>query len=190
MNFTLSNRARSITFGLMGLGALATVVGVLGDHTDHHQRTAGPACSSTASSSSASPWARVLLRAAERHRDRWTVLVKRVYEGIYSYLPIGAVVMVVVLAAGSMHLHHLYHWMDHRFTTSTWWVKGTMRSTWMKRARCCGQSELRCADRQQEGLPEPAVLLDPHVMYFGCSSSSPVGSASRACRWTRRRARA
>ena len=39
MNFTLSNRARSITFGLMILGALATVVGIMGDHTDHHQRT-------------------------------------------------------------------------------------------------------------------------------------------------------
>ena len=31
MNFTLSNRARSITFGLMILGVLATVVGIMGD---------------------------------------------------------------------------------------------------------------------------------------------------------------
>lgn len=43
----------------------------------------------------------------------WTVLLKRVFEGIYSYLAVGAVTIVVVMAAGSMHMHHLYHWMDH-----------------------------------------------------------------------------
>lgn len=113
MNFTLSNRARSITFGLMGLGALATVVGVLGDHTDHHQRS----------------WASLLINSffffgialgalffyalQNATETAWTVLLKRVFEGLYSYLPIGAVTIVVVMAAGSMHMHHLYHWMDH-----------------------------------------------------------------------------
>ncbi|MCB0781048.1 MAG: hypothetical protein KDC03_16250, partial [Flavobacteriales bacterium] len=39
MNFTISNRARSISLGLIILGAVGAVVGILGDHTDHHQRT-------------------------------------------------------------------------------------------------------------------------------------------------------
>ena len=113
MNFTLSNRARSITFGLMILGALAAVVGIMGDHTAHHQRT----------------WANLLVNAffffgiglgalffyalQNATETAWTVLLNRVFEGIYSYLPIGALTMVVVLAAGSMHMHHIYHWMDH-----------------------------------------------------------------------------
>ena len=42
----------------------------------------------------------------------WSVLVKRVYEGIFSYLPIGALVLVLVLAAGTFGAHHIYHWMD------------------------------------------------------------------------------
>ena len=39
MNFTISKRARGITMGLMVLGVVATVIGVLGDTTEHHQRT-------------------------------------------------------------------------------------------------------------------------------------------------------
>ena len=39
MNFTLSKRARGISFGLIVLGIAATDVGILGDHTDHHQQT-------------------------------------------------------------------------------------------------------------------------------------------------------
>jgi len=113
MNFTLSNRARSITIGLMVLGALATAVGVMGDHTDHHQRT----------------WASLLINSffffgiglgalffyalQNATETAWTVLLKRVFEGIYSYLPVGAIFLVIVFAAGSFHVHHIYHWMDH-----------------------------------------------------------------------------
>jgi hypothetical protein len=42
----------------------------------------------------------------------WSVLVKRVYEGIMAFLPIGSVVIVVVLIAATAHVHHIYHWMD------------------------------------------------------------------------------
>ncbi|HQV76483.1 MAG TPA: hypothetical protein PLE78_13400, partial [Flavobacteriales bacterium] len=112
MNFTISKRARGITMGLMVLGVVATVIGVLGDATDHHQRT----------------WANLLVNGffffgialgalffvalQNATETAWTVLVKRVYEGIFGYLPIGAIVIVVVLLAGTFHIHHLYHWMD------------------------------------------------------------------------------
>jgi hypothetical protein len=113
MNFTFSKRARGISMALIILGAVATLVGVLGDHTDHHQRS----------------WANLLVNGffflgiglgglfffalQNATETAWTVLVRRVFEGIMSYVPVGAVVMVIVLAAGSMHMHHIYHWMDH-----------------------------------------------------------------------------
>ncbi|MBL7980249.1 MAG: quinol:cytochrome C oxidoreductase [Flavobacteriales bacterium] len=97
----------------MALGAVATVVGIMGDHTDHHQRT----------------WASLLVNGffflgitlgalffyslQNATETAWSVLVKRVFEGIMGFLPIGAIVMVIVLAAGTFHLHHIYHWMDH-----------------------------------------------------------------------------
>ncbi len=113
MNFSITKRARSITIGLIVLGVLATVVGIVDDHTDHHQRT----------------WANLLVNGffffgiglgalfffalQNATETAWSVMVKRVFEGIFSYLPIGAVALVIVFAAGSMHVHHLYHWMDH-----------------------------------------------------------------------------
>jgi hypothetical protein len=112
MNFTFSKRARSISMALIVLGALATLIGIFGDGSPHHQRT----------------WANVLITGffflgialgslffyalQNATETGWTVLVKRVYEGIIGFLPIAAVVMVIVLAAGSLGLHHIYHWMD------------------------------------------------------------------------------
>ncbi len=67
----------------MALGAVATMVGIMGDHTDHHQRT----------------WASLLVNGffflgitlgalffyslQNATETAWTVLVKRVFEGIY-----------------------------------------------------------------------------------------------------------
>lgn len=112
MNFTLSNRARSITFGLMILGALATVVGVMGDHTDHHQRSWASLLINSFFFLGISLGALFFYALQNATETAWTVLLKRVFEGLYSYMPIGAVTIVVVMAAGSMHWHHLYHWMD------------------------------------------------------------------------------
>lgn len=112
MNFSFSKRAPKVLMGVIALGAAATLVGIMGDHTDHHQRT----------------WASLLVNAffflgitlgalffyslQNATETAWSVLVKRVFEGIMGFLPIGAIAMVVVLAAGSMHWHHIYHWMD------------------------------------------------------------------------------
>ena len=112
MNFSFSKRAPKVLMGVIALGAAATLVGIMGDHTDHHQRT----------------WASLLVNGffflgitlgalffyalQNATETAWSVLVKRVFEGIMGFLPIGAIAMVVVLAAGSMHWHHIYHWMD------------------------------------------------------------------------------
>jgi hypothetical protein len=113
MNFSITKRARSITFGLMILGVLAAVVGIMGDHTEHHQRT----------------WASLLVNGffffgiglgalfffalQNATETAWSVLVKRVFESLFSYLKWGWIPLVIVFAAGSMHLNHIYHWMDH-----------------------------------------------------------------------------
>ncbi len=112
MNFTFSKRARSISMALIVLGALATLIGIFGDDSPHHQRT----------------WANLLVNAffflgiglgtlffyaiQNATETAWTVLVKRIYEGVMGYIIPGAVILVIVLAAGSLGFHHIYHWMD------------------------------------------------------------------------------
>lgn len=114
MNFTISKRARTIPLALIIIGLVMAAIGVMGDHTDHKQYT----------------WAAFYSNAlffffialgtfffyALNHitETGWTVLVKRVYESITTYLPWGALPILLVLVAGSIGLHHIFPWMDGR----------------------------------------------------------------------------
>ncbi|HTL81614.1 MAG TPA: quinol:cytochrome C oxidoreductase [Bacteroidia bacterium] len=42
----------------------------------------------------------------------WSTVFMRLFSAIGSFLPIGMGLIVVILLAGRMHLHHLYHWQD------------------------------------------------------------------------------
>ncbi|MBW6482760.1 MAG: quinol:cytochrome C oxidoreductase [Vicingaceae bacterium] len=42
----------------------------------------------------------------------WGVTTHRVFQAIMSFMPIGAIVLLIVFIAGAAHIHHLYHWMD------------------------------------------------------------------------------
>lgn len=112
MNFTISKRARSLSMALIGIGAVATLYGVFTDHSEHHQRTWSALLVNGFFYLGIGLGALFFYALQNATETAWSVLVKRVYEGIMSWIPIGAVVMIIVLAAGSMHLHHIYHWMD------------------------------------------------------------------------------
>jgi hypothetical protein len=110
-NYTFTSKTKSITMGLMAIGLISIIGGYLTDD-EHHTRF----------------WANLLVNGyfymgigllatffmAIQYVSEvaWSVAVKRVYEAVSSYLPVGAVVMLLVLAAGQFHAHHLYHWMD------------------------------------------------------------------------------
>lgn len=42
----------------------------------------------------------------------YMVVMKRVIEGMTQFIFVGAGILVIFFAAGSLHLHHIYHWMD------------------------------------------------------------------------------
>lgn len=46
----------------------------------------------------------------------WGVVYKRILEGITGWLPVGAIVLIIVFIAGSLHWNHIYHWMDPEVT--------------------------------------------------------------------------
>ncbi|MFZ1689091.1 MAG: quinol:cytochrome C oxidoreductase [Flavobacteriales bacterium] len=116
MEFTFSKRARSLSLALAVIGLLLLVMGyfMAGEHGGEHlgQRM----------------WANLLVcgffffgislgalffyALQYATETAWTVMVKRVYEGMLAWLPIGAGVIVLVLLGGTLHWHHLYHWMD------------------------------------------------------------------------------
>ncbi len=120
LTYTFSDRAKKITFGLMAIGIITLIAGLMTDHAPagmnaeeyHHNRF----------------WANLLVNglffmgiallatffmafqyAAE---SAWPTAIKRVYEAISMYLPVGSALIFLVLLAGQLHVHHLYHWMN------------------------------------------------------------------------------
>lgn len=113
MEFKFEGKLKTASIVLMVIGVIALVGGFITDDSDHHQRW----------------WANLLVNgyfffavalgalffyalqyAAE---VGWSAYIKRFFEAMFAYLPIGSAVIVVVLIAGQLHMHHLYHWMDH-----------------------------------------------------------------------------
>ncbi|MGZ4041989.1 MAG: quinol:cytochrome C oxidoreductase [Bacteroidia bacterium] len=118
-NYTFTNKTRNITFGLMAIGLIAIIAGFISNSDGDTQHTR--------------IWANLLLNgwffmgmgllatffmalqyAAE---VAWSVAVKRVYEAVSSYLPVGATIMFLILLMGQLHMHHLYEWMEPGVTT-------------------------------------------------------------------------
>lgn len=113
MNFSITKRARSITFGLMILGVLAAVVGIMGDHTEHHQRTWASLLVNSFFFFGIGLGALFFFALQNATETAWSVLVKRVFESLFSYLKWGWIPLVIVFIAASLHMNHIYHWMDH-----------------------------------------------------------------------------
>ena len=112
MNFTLTSRARTLCIGLLALGLVLAGFGFLNDHTDHHQNFWAALFINAFFFFGISLGALFFFALQNATETSWSVLVRRVYEGIFSYLPVGAITVLVVLAAGSVGLHHVWSWMD------------------------------------------------------------------------------
>jgi hypothetical protein len=112
MEFTFSKRARAICFGLIGVGSVLALLGIFSDHTEHHQRTWATLFVNSFFFFGIGLGALFFLALQYATETAWTVMVKRVYEGVMAYIPVGALFVVVCLMAGSLHLNHLWHWMD------------------------------------------------------------------------------
>lgn len=120
LNYTFTKKTKNITIGLMVIGLITIIGGFLTDHA--------PEGVSHEEYHNTRIWANLLVNGwffmgialaatffmAFQYvaEVAWSVAVKRVYEAISSFLPVGAIVMFLVLLAGQLHLHHLYHWMD------------------------------------------------------------------------------
>jgi hypothetical protein len=112
MEFTFSNKAKRFTFILMGLGLVGTIVGALTGDMVEGNRFWANLFTNGFFFFSVALGALFFLALQYATETAWSVMLKRVLEGVMSFIPIGAVVLVVVFLAGSLHGHHLFHWMD------------------------------------------------------------------------------
>ncbi len=116
MEFKFSKRARSFSFALIIVGLILSIVGIMQDHSDHHQQTWVNLFVNGFFFFGIALGALFFFALQYATEAAWTVMVKRVYEAVISYLPIGTVVLLICFAAGSGHMHHIWHWMDSEMT--------------------------------------------------------------------------
>jgi len=113
MEFKFEGRTKLITQILMGIGLIALIGGFLTDGSDHHQRWWANLLINGFFWFSISLSALFFYALNYAVEASWSAIIKRTFEAMWHFLPIGGGVIIVVLAAGHFfHAHHLYHWMD------------------------------------------------------------------------------
>lgn len=121
MNFTFPAKTKVFTYVLMAIGLVSLIVGFFTDSAPdgwvnpeeyHHMRW----------------WANLLVNgffffgiaaaalffyalqyAAE---VAWSAQLKRIFEAMYAFLPIGSIVLIIVFLGATFHWNHIFHWMD------------------------------------------------------------------------------
>lgn len=109
--YTFTSKTKNITIGLMAIGLIALIGGYMSDD-EHHTRVWANLLVNSYFFMGIGLLATFFMALQYVTETAWSVAVKRVYEAISSYLPVGAVILFLVLLAGQLHLHHLYHWME------------------------------------------------------------------------------
>ena len=99
---------------LIIIGLVMAAIGVLGDHTHHKQYTWAAFYSNALFFFFIALGTLFFYALNHITETGWTVLVKRVYESITTYLAWGALPILLVLVAGSIGMHHIFPWMDGR----------------------------------------------------------------------------
>lgn len=113
MQFVFTKKLKTLCLAFMAIGIIAIIGGLMTDHSEHHNRF----------------WSNILINSffylaiglgalffyALQYATEtgWTAVVKRVFEGIFSSIPVFGGILALVLLVGSFGGHHVYHWMDH-----------------------------------------------------------------------------
>jgi hypothetical protein len=113
MEYTVSKQAKLTTIILVVVGLLSLIAGVVMDHS--HHGVSGRLWANLLvdgyfffTMSVAAIFFLALQYVAEM---AWGITTQRIFQAIMAFLPIGAVVLLIVFIASSLHLNHLYHWM-------------------------------------------------------------------------------
>ncbi len=111
MEFIFSKKAKITFIVLMAIGLIAAISGYFG-HPDHHDRFWANIFVNGFFFFGISLGALFFLALQYATEASYMVVLKRVIEGVTQFIFVGAGILIVFFAAGSLHLHHIYHWMD------------------------------------------------------------------------------
>jgi hypothetical protein len=119
MEFSISNKAKTVTMALMVVGLLFTVIGVIMGMGDHHfgTRLLTNGLINSFFFFAIALGALFFMALQYATETAWYVSVKRIIEAIAGFLPYGiALMLVVLLTLTFMDGAHIYIWMDPEMT--------------------------------------------------------------------------
>jgi hypothetical protein len=112
MEFTFSSKAKTFSLILIAIGVVTVLINFFTDHSDHHNLFWSNLLFNSFFFFSIAVGALFFMVLSYATESGWTVLIKRIQEGIIHFLLPSALVLFIVFAAGSMGWHHIYHWMN------------------------------------------------------------------------------
>lgn len=115
MEFTITNKAKTLTIALMGAGLLFTVIGVIMGMNDHHfaTRLLANGLINSFFFFAIGLGALFFLALAYATETGWYASVKRIIEAVAGFLPYGiGLMMITLLTITFMDGAQIYTWMD------------------------------------------------------------------------------
>jgi hypothetical protein len=109
--FVFTDKAKKTFMGLMLVGVLSIIYGVI-DSDISGQRIWTSALINGWFYFSMAVIGTFFIAMNSASQSGWMVVLKRIFEAVSLYMPVGAVTLVIVFVASSLHWNHIYHWMD------------------------------------------------------------------------------
>ncbi len=114
MDFSVSSRARLISIMMMVIGLVSIILGYI--NLEDANRFWANLLINGLFFTFITLGALFFIALQYATEAAWSQMVRRIYEAILAFLPVGLLVLGVVFLAGTMHVHHVYHWMDASVT--------------------------------------------------------------------------
>lgn len=112
MEFKISNKAKLTTILLVVVGVILLFLGLNSSHGEHTSQRLWANLLANGYFFFSISLAAVFFISLQYASEMATgVTTQRIFEAIMSFMPIGAIAILVVLIASSTHSTHLYHWM-------------------------------------------------------------------------------
>lgn len=117
-NFTFPKKVKTITFALMAIGVIGIILGLFGGGDEHSatDRFWGNLLVNGFMFFAIALAAMFFYALQYTAEVGWSAQLKRVLEAVFSFLPIGMIILAVVFLASTFHVNHIYHWMDEATT--------------------------------------------------------------------------
>lgn len=142
LNFEIPSKAKMFSMALMAVGLIAIIAMFLMDHPAeadehyHHNRAWANIFANSFFFMAIGLAAAFFMGLQYAAEAGWATTIKRIFEAVSWFLPVGLSLMMLLFILGQLHVHHLYIWMDPAVVESDpiikaksgyfgifWWVR-------------------------------------------------------------------